>query len=247
MNKIIIIRITFNNLKHCNAWRKETKLAIQMRPLLSRTWMRRKELKTSSSFASKMGSRISWTLKTKRRERTKVVNKVFKRIIRIINCKRSTSKWELKLKDRTKTVISLPIRPCKRTQEANFKAKTIALITRAYSKGPTTPVVASTVAINSMDLWTSAILHPNRTLTLTLTPTSKTPTRATTLMAPMDPKSLRQPKKTAKTTNKTPKPNLNCGLIILIKKSNRRKVFRLKIKGLTIKTLRICKTRTNLA
>ena len=193
MNKTIIIRITFNNLRHCRVKRKEIKLSTKWRPLLSRTWMRRKVSKTSSSYASRMGSRTSWTLKTKRRVRTKLVNKVFKRIIRIINCKRSNSRWGLQLKVKTKTVIkwtrSLPIRTCKRILEAYSRARIIALTTPAYSKERTTPVVAFTVVINSVDLWTSATLHLNRTLIRILTRTSKILTRATTRMAQMDLKS----------------------------------------------------------
>ena len=193
MSKTIIIRIIFNNLRLCNAWRKETKPQTKMRPSLSRTWMRRKELKTSSSYASRMGSSTSWTLKTKRRARTKVVNKVFKIITRIISYKRSITKWELKLMVRTKTVIkwtrSLPIRTCKRILEACSRARIIALTTPAYSKERTTPVVAFTVVINLVDLWTSAILHLNRTLIRILTRTSKILTRATTRMAQMDLKS----------------------------------------------------------
>ena len=248
MSKTIIIRIIFNNLRLCNAWRKETKPQTKMRPSLSRTWMRRKELKTSSSYASRMGSSTSWTLKTKRRGRTKVVNKVFKRITKIIRYKRSITKWELKLVVRTKTVIkwtrSLPIRTSKRTLVANFKARIIALTTAAYSKEPTTPVVAFTVAINSVDLWTSAILHPSPTLIRILTRTSKILTRVTILMAQMGPKIPKAKRKPVLIQFK-----ILCKPIIKIKKSHsiRQRVLSFKRKLLVSKILRIYKTRTSLA
>jgi hypothetical protein len=133
MNKtIIILNKIFSNSRLCNARRKETKLLIRMRQSLSRISMKRKESKTSSSYASRMGSRTLWTLRTKTRVRTRLVNKVFK-----IICRRSISKWELRLRDRIKTEIkwtrSLPIRTFKRTLEASTKARTTALTTPVIS------------------------------------------------------------------------------------------------------------------